>query len=108
MARLLNAADLFVSSSAFGEGFSTVIAEAMSAGLPVVATGVGDARRILGDTGIVVPPRDPEALAAAVKRLADEPDAARAARGRAARERIGSQFSLRQAIANFRDFHASL
>ncbi len=49
-------ADIVVSSSAFGEGFSNAVAEGMSAGLIPVATDVGDTMRIIGDTGHLVPP----------------------------------------------------
>lgn len=58
--------DLFCSSSAYGEGFSNVIAEAMACGLPVIATDVGDARRIIGSCGIVVPANHPKSLAVAL------------------------------------------
>jgi len=98
---LLAAADLVVSSSAFGEGFSNALVEGMAAGLPAVATDVGDARRIVGDTGIVVPPGDPEALAAAIARLLGEAPQARARRRRQARRRIVDNFSLERAVAAF-------
>jgi len=98
VARLLNAADFIVSSSAFGEGFSNAIAEGMACGLPAVATDVGDARTIVGDTGLVVPPRDPEALAVAIRMLSEETPVARAERSEAARRRIVESFSLASAI----------
>jgi L-malate glycosyltransferase len=70
---LLRAADLFVSSS-YLEGLGTSILDAMAAGLPVVATRVGGVPEIVkdGETGILVPPRDPESLAHAMARLADD------------------------------------
>ena len=61
VARLLAGADIIVSSSAFGEGFSNAIAEGMACGLPAVATAVGDVGAIVADTGIIVPPRAPQA-----------------------------------------------
>lgn len=90
-----NALDVLVSSSTWGEGFSNVIAEAMACGVPVVATDVGDARRIVGDAGRVVAARSPEALCGAVLELlrTSQVDA-----GAAARARIASMFGMERCV----------
>ena len=102
--RLLAACDILVSSSAFGEGFSNAIAEGMATGLAPIATDVGDARRIIGEAGLIVPPRDPDALADAIQRLVDN-DAERREFGRRARRRIVEHFSLERAVDAFARVH---
>jgi glycosyltransferase involved in cell wall biosynthesis len=99
--RFCAAADLIVSSSAFGEGFSNALAEGMSAGLIPVATDVGDARAIVGDTGTIVPPGDSRALAEAIAaQAALQPEERRRA-GRRARARIEAYFAPEKAIEAF-------
>jgi glycosyltransferase involved in cell wall biosynthesis len=63
IAAVYNALDINVSSSE-SEGFSNVVGEAMACGVPCVVTEAGDSPLIVGDTGIVVPARDPQALCA--------------------------------------------
>jgi len=83
----LGAADLFVLSSA-GEGAPLVLLEAMSCGLPVVATSVGGVPEVLSGSGagVLVPPGDRAALAHAIRSLAADANL-RAAMGRAGRDR---------------------
>jgi phosphatidylinositol alpha-mannosyltransferase len=78
-------ADLFCAPSLGGESFGIVLAEAMAVGLPVVCSDIGGYRDLVrdGSHGLLVPPRDPEALATAIAGLLDNP-ARLAAMGQAA------------------------
>jgi phosphatidylinositol alpha-mannosyltransferase len=78
-------ADVFCAPSLGGESFGIVLAEAMAVGLPVVCSDIGGYRDVVhdGTDGLLVPPRDPEALAAALGGLLDNP-ARLAAMGEAA------------------------
>jgi len=89
-----NGFDLATSASAFGEGFSNAIAEAMACGIPCVATNVGDAAIIMGDTGRIVPPGDSQALCSAWNDLYSLDATERAILARRARVRIVENFSL--------------
>ena len=106
--RLHAALDVATLSSAFGEGFPNVLAEAMACGVPCVTTDVGDSAAIVGDTGIVVPPRDPAALAAAWERLRSEGHDGRAARGAAARRRVSDCYSLASMVGAYHALYGEL
>ncbi|MEU9038586.1 GT4 family glycosyltransferase PelF [Streptomyces sp. NPDC048352] len=101
------AAGNVVMLSSISEGFPFTLIEAMSCGRATVSTDVGGVREAVGDTGLVVPPRDPEAMAAAaLELLADTPRRARM--GQAARLRVVDQFTLRQTIDTFRSVYLEL
>lgn len=94
MPAVYNALDI-VCSSSVSEGLPNAIAEAMACDVPCVVTDVGDSAWLVGDTGIVVPPNDPQALADGLKEcmsvLASQqrPDT---------RARIAENFSLAQLV----------
>ena len=91
---LLPAFDVFTLPSRY-EGLPTVVVEAMLCGVPVAATAVNAVGDLVvpGETGLLVPPRRPDLLAAAVRSLLDSPaDAARMAA--AARARLGARYGV--------------
>jgi phosphatidylinositol alpha-mannosyltransferase len=70
------AADAFVAPALGQESFGIVLVEAMAAGVPVVASDIPGDREVVRDgvDGLLVPPRDPNALAAALRRVLEEPE----------------------------------
>jgi glycosyltransferase involved in cell wall biosynthesis len=102
MPRVLNAFDLAVQSSSDGEALPLAIGEAMATGLPLVTTRSGDAPEMIGESGAVTPIGDPAALAAALLELIEMDPEARAELGARARERISSEYSLRQMVDGYR------
>ncbi len=88
------AADVAVSSSAYGEGFPNVIGEALASGVPCIGTDVGDTAWLIGDAGTVVPAEDAPALAAAIDELAALGPERRAELGRRGRRRVVDDFSV--------------
>lgn len=84
------------------EGFSNAILEYMAAGLPVVATDVGgNAEAVIdGETGLILPPQDPDALGAAILKIARDPAQA-TAMGKAGRKRVEETFALEACVAQY-------
>jgi glycosyltransferase involved in cell wall biosynthesis len=105
--RLTAALDI-ASLSSYAEGFPNVVGEAMACGVPCVVTDVGDCRVIVGETGVVVPSRDPRALADGWRSLLRMDDEARRRLGEAARQRVEHYYSLRQIVEQYEQLYLSL
>jgi glycosyltransferase involved in cell wall biosynthesis len=99
IAAAIAAMDVLVFPSLAPEGFGRPLIEAMAMQRPVVASDIGPSREILGEAaGLLVPPGDPEALAAALVRLLRDPGE-RARLGRAGRGRVEARFALDRHVA---------
>jgi glycosyltransferase involved in cell wall biosynthesis len=100
--------DIAVLPSAWGEGFPNVLGEAMASGVPCVATDVGDCGWIVGDAGLIVPPADAEALAAALRRLLDLGPEGRRQLGAAGRSRVLGRFSISQIAERYGELYEEI
>jgi glycosyltransferase involved in cell wall biosynthesis len=107
ISRIMASLDIATLSSS-GEGFPNVIGEAMACGVPCVATNVGDSAYIVGDTGIIVPPRDPNALAQAWEKLLSLSLEERIQFGNKARKRIMDNFDLQSVAKKYEDLWMSV
>jgi glycosyltransferase involved in cell wall biosynthesis len=101
MPRLNAALDILTSASSFGEGFPNAVAEAMACEVLSVVTDVGDAALIVGETGRIVPPRDPEALAKAWSEILSLSPSERQSLGLIARQRIIDHYSLDKMVSAY-------
>jgi glycosyltransferase involved in cell wall biosynthesis len=107
-------ADLFSASdvgllSSHQEGFSNTILEGMAAALPMIVTNVGgNAEAVVnGETGLVVPPHDPQSFADAIVRLAHDPSV-RERYGAAGRRRMEELFLLDACVARYEALYRGL
>jgi glycosyltransferase involved in cell wall biosynthesis len=107
VAGLLAGASMFALSS-ITEGISLALLEAMSRGLPVVATAVGGNTEVVvdGETGLLVPPQSPAELAAAILTLYRQPDLARQM-GALGRKRVEARFDSRMMVARYESLYLS-
>ena len=104
LVRLYRTATLLAVPSTY-EGFGLPAAEAMSCGAPVVSTTAGALPEVVGDAGLLVPPADSAALAAAIAQLLDDP-AKRAGLGALARRRILEKFNWKDAAQRTADVYS--
>jgi glycosyltransferase involved in cell wall biosynthesis len=104
----LTAALDIATSSSNTEGFANVIGEAMCAGVPCVVTDVGDSAFLVGESGIVVPARDSQALAEGWQAMIELGPAGRRARGQAARRRIEQEFLLESVAKKYEELYRSV
>jgi glycosyltransferase involved in cell wall biosynthesis len=90
------------------EGFPNAVGEAMACGIATAVTDVGDARALVADTGLVVPPSDPTALAEAFDRLIREGAEGRKRRGMLGRRRIEENYALANIVQRYADLYSGI
>jgi glycosyltransferase involved in cell wall biosynthesis len=105
---LYRRADIFVlPANSRAEAFGTVLLEAMASGLPCITTEVGSGTSWVvrdGRTGIVVPPREPAALANAIGKILDDEALSRRL-GSAGRERVVQHFSFEKMVSSLQSLY---
>ncbi len=108
MPAVYRAADIVLAPALAMENFPTTLIEASASGRPIVTTTAGGIPEMLiaGETGVMVPPGDPEALATAICGVIDHPDLA-ARLGAAAVVRAQQNFSVMAAATNLRKLYES-
>jgi len=104
----LTAALDIASLASHGEGFPNVVSEAMACGVPCVVMDVGDSSMIVDNTGRVIPPGDPQALAVAWNELIELEEEERRSLGTAARKRIMDHFELSRIVRQYETLYTEV
>ncbi|RLG99177.1 glycosyltransferase, partial [Candidatus Bathyarchaeota archaeon] len=106
--KILKLFDVFVLSSVT-EGISLTLLEAMASGLPVVVTNVGGNPEVVvdGETGFLVPPKNPEKMAEAIITLLKNKELAKKM-GVAGRKRVEEKFSLERMVREYEEIYRNL
>ena len=106
VAELMSAADGYVMSSAW-EGMPIVLLEAAAAALPIVATLVGGNHEVVceGESGFLVPPRDSDALGAAMVRLMESSERERRSMGERGREHVQRHYGLSRIVDRWEELY---
>lgn len=107
MPRIFASLDIATLSSR-NEAFPMIVGEAMACGIPCVVTDVGDTAMIVGDAGVVVPPRDPEALAEGWLSLIELGPEGRLMIGKAARQRIKERYSVSTMVDRYEHLYREI
>lgn len=109
VAELLQAADALVLSSAW-EGLPNSVMEALSAGKPIVATRVGGVPELVHDreSGLLVPPGNPQALSEAMRRMMEMPGEQRKRMGEAGRAHIRKEYDMTRVVEQWEDLFVEL
>jgi glycosyltransferase involved in cell wall biosynthesis len=104
-AELMELLDVIVSSS-YSEGMSNVLLEAMAMARPIVATAVGGNKELIrsGETGLLVPPKDPGALAAAINELLENREKAQGL-GSQARQWVEAHLTVKKMVQNYQSLY---
>jgi glycosyltransferase involved in cell wall biosynthesis len=105
ISRLFSGMDIATTASR-SEAFPIVVGEAMACGTPCVVTDVGDSSLIVENTGMVVAPEDPHALAEAWRALIGAGPAVRRRLGIAARDRVQRHFALPAIVERYQKIYA--
>jgi glycosyltransferase involved in cell wall biosynthesis len=95
-------------NSSLSEAFPLAVGEAMACGVPCVVTEVGDSPAIVGDTGRIVPPRQPESLASAWRELIEAGPESRQILGNEARRRVITHFSVMQFAQRYQSLYRNV
>jgi glycosyltransferase involved in cell wall biosynthesis len=106
--RILAGLDVLASSSSYGEAFPNIVGEAMACGVPCVVTDVGDSGLVVGDAGIVVPPRNAVALAGGIESLLQLSGPERERIGQKARRRVAESFDMQVVAGKFAALYVAL
>lgn len=105
---IMNAMNVYCSSSAFGEGFPNVVGEAMACGLPCVVTDVGQSASIVDHTGFVVRPGNHDELADSLIKLASLPGDQLKKLGEEARKRVAKYYSLEKIVKEYENLYLTI
>ncbi len=107
--RIVKMAQTFVLSSLYGESITKSVLEGMSLATPAIITNIPGNREMIvnGESGYVVPKQDPKAMAKALEKMYEDPDAPKRM-GEAAKERIRTRFSAENTIKGYGAFYESL